>query len=303
MGEIFLGTEAVAAGVVTRHELARWCRPVFPNVHVPKGQVVTLRDLAVGAWLWSGRTGIVTGLAAARLHGAAWIPDDADVELIFENTHPPRGIVARNERIASDEWDLMSGVPVANAARTAFDLGRFRRRLDAVVRLDALMRVSPYSTEDVMMLTKRYRGARGVARVKAALPFVDGGAQSPMETYWRMLVVHCGFPSPATQIPIFDEDGYPVRVVDFGWEELKVAVEYDGDQHQSNRAQYLKDRDVMRILRRRGWEVLCVVREDRRDDVIARLHRAMVSRGWSGISFADAVTRSRETEFQQRKFE
>ncbi len=26
-----------------------------------------------------------------------------------------------------------------------------------------------------------------------------------------------------------------------GWEDIKVAVEYDGDQHRSSRAQYVKD--------------------------------------------------------------
>lgn len=305
MGEIFLGTEAVATGVVTRHELGRWYRPVYPNVYAPKGQAVTLRDKALGAWLWSGRSGIVSGLAAARLHGARWIDDEADVELVYENARPPRGIIARNERIAPDEWDLTGGLPVANPARAALDLARFRgRRIDAVVRLDALMRAKAFSTEDVMVLAKRYRGSRGMARLKAALPLVDGGAQSPMETYWRLLVMHAGFPPPATQIPIFDEDGYPVRIVDFGWEKFRVAVEYDGDQHQSSRAQYLRDRDVVRILDRLGWTVLCVVKEDRRDDVIARLYRTMVSRGWRGVvSFTDAVDRSRETEFSRRKFE
>jgi hypothetical protein len=304
MGEIFIGSEAVATGVVTRHELTRWYRPVYPNIYVPRNQAVSLQDRALGAVLWSDRAGIVTGLAAARLHGAHWIDDKADVELIYENARPPRGIIARNERIAPDEWGSLGGLRVANPARTAFDLGRFRRRVDAVVRLDALMRARPFSVEDVMMLTKRYRGSRGVARLKAALPLVDGGSQSPMETYWRLLVMHAGFPPPATQIPIYDHDGYPVRIVDFGWEEFKVAVEYDGDQHQTNRTQYLKDRDVLRVLERLEWKIVCVVKEDRRDDVVARLYRTMISRGWAGpVSFADAVTRSRETEFMQRKFE
>lgn len=302
--EVFVGSHAVAAGDVTRHELGRWYRPIYPNVYVPARRAVTLRDRALGAWLWSGRSSVVTGLAAAHLHGSHWIDDGADVELIYDNTHPPRGIRTRNERCEPDEWELLSGVPVANAPRTAFDLGTFRRRIDAVVRLDALMRARPYSIDDVMMLAERYRGARGVARLKAALPLVDGGAQSPMETYWRLLVLHCGFPLPATQIPVFDDDGYPVRILDFGWREMKVAVEYDGSGHQTSRAQYLRDRDVARALDRLGWTVIFVVKEDRRDDVIARLYRTMVSRGWTGgVSFAEAVTRSREPEFTQRKFE
>ena len=103
MGEIFIGSEAVANGVVTRHELARWYRPIYPNVHAPRGCDLTLHDRILGAWLWSKRNGIITGVAASALHGADWVDPDASVELILNCTRPPRGVVTRNERIAQDE--------------------------------------------------------------------------------------------------------------------------------------------------------------------------------------------------------
>jgi hypothetical protein len=307
MGNIIIGTEAVAGGLVTRHELQRWYRPIYPNVHAPRGSELTLRDRTVGAWLWSKRRGVVTGLAAAELHGSRWIDHDVDIELIYKCTRPPCGIIARNERIGSDEWEELHGLPVSNPARTAFDLGRFRSRQDAVTRLDALMRVSPYSLEDVMTLTKRYRGAHGVARLKAVLPLVDGGAASPRETFWRLLVIDAGFPRPTTQIPVFDECGRPVRVLDFGWEDFTVAIEYDGDQHQSDRAQYLTDRRVLPVLDRLGWYVIGVVREDDPVDVIHTLHDAMTARGWRGRiqipAYAYAARRGAGTVFQQGNIE
>ncbi len=282
MGEIFVGTEAVATGIVTRHELQRWYRPVFRNVYAPKGVRLTLYDRTVAAWLWSSRFGIVTGLAAAALHGSRWIDDDIDIELIHSYPRAPRGIITRNERIASDEWAEVGGIPATSPARTAFDLGRFRRRHDAVARLDALMHEQPYSPEDVMLLAKRYRGARGVARLKALLPRIDGGAMSPRETFWRLLVVDSGFPEPSTQIPVFDGHGLPVRILDLGWEDLRIAIEYDGDQHQADRTQYLKDRRVLPVLDRLGWNVLGVVKEDDPVTVIHALHEAMKARGWQG---------------------
>lgn len=282
MGEIIIGTEAVASGIVTRHELQRWYRPIYRNVYAPRDLRLTLRDRTIAAWLWSSRAGVVTGLAAAAIHGSRWINDDIGIELIHSYTRAPLGIIARNERIASDEWEQVSGIPVANPARTAFDLGRFGRGSHAVVRLDALMHERPFSIEDVMLLAKRYRGARGVARLKAALPRVDGGAMSPRETFWRLLVVDSGFPAPVTQIPVFDERGRPVRVLDFGWEDFKVAIEYDGDQHQSDRLQYLKDRRVLPVLKDLGWNVIGVVKEDDPVAVIHTLHQAMTARGWRG---------------------
>jgi hypothetical protein len=70
------------------------------------------------------------------------------------------------------------------------------------------MRAAPFSTEEVLMLVKRYPGARGVRRLRGALPLVDGGAASPKETWLRLLLIDAGFPVPTTQIPVLD--GYAV---------------------------------------------------------------------------------------------
>src|SRR4029079_17182285 len=115
MGEVFIGSEAVADGIVTRHEIARWYRPIYPNVHALKGRELSLADRATGAWLWSKRAGIVTGVAASALHGAEWVDADAGIELLYNNTRPPGGIVTRNERIGDDEFTWATGVPVATA--------------------------------------------------------------------------------------------------------------------------------------------------------------------------------------------
>ncbi|BBY93645.1 hypothetical protein MGALJ_33140 [Mycobacterium gallinarum] len=279
MGEVFIGTEAVARGTVTRHELARWYRPIYPNVYAPRWHDLSLADRATGAWLWSKRAGIITGVAASALHGADWVDADLDIELLYNNTRPPAGMVARNERIADDEF-TSSAIPIATPARTAFDLGRFLERGQAVARLDALMRARPFSAEDVLLMAKRYRGARGVKLLKDALPLVDGGAASPRETWLRLLYIDAGLPRPATQIPIFDQNGKVLRTVDMGWEEFMVVAEYDGEQHQTSRAQYVKDRRVIPIIESLGWIVLRVIKEDHPKDIVRRAWNAMVARGW-----------------------
>lgn len=294
MGEIFIGTEAIAGGVVTRHELQRWYRPLFRNVHVPKGRSLSLQDRTTAAWLWSRRGGIVTGVAASALHGAEWVDDDVTIELLWDYLRSPRGITVRHERIDDDEIICVAGLPVTTPARTAFDLGRFLPRTKAIERLDALMRACPFSTEDVLMLAKRYRGARGVARLKAALPLVDGGAASPAETRLRLLYIDAGLPRPTTQITIVDEWGRLVRTVDMGWEDFNVASEYDGGQHQSDRAQYIKDLKVLPKLRQLGWDVMQVIKEDPRHEVIQRAYQALKARGWDGTL--------RETAFRQPKY-
>jgi hypothetical protein len=280
MGEVFKGSEAMASGRLTEWALGRWYRPIFRDVYVPKQQAVTIRDRALGAWLWSRRNAIVTGVAASALHGAQWVDDDAVIELRFDCSRPPRGIVARDETLFDEEITHIAGIPVTTAARTAFDLGRFLPRRQALVRLDALMRATPFSPQDVKLLDKRHPGARGVRQLRELLPLVDGGAMSPRETWLRLLFIDAGFPKPTTQIPVFDEEGRFVRILDLGWDTFMVAAEYDGDQHRTDRAQYVKDLKVWPTLQRLGWDVVRVIKEDRDDDVVARAYRAMVERGW-----------------------
>ena len=280
MGEMFIGSEAVANGVVSRYELQRWYRPMYPNVHAPKRRELTLRDRTVGAWLWSRREAVVTGVAASALHGARWVDSDTAIELIWNCTRPPRGILARDERIAEDEITCVAGIPVTTPARTAFDLGRHLPRDAAIARLDALMYATPFSIEDVLLLAKRYRGARGVRRLKDALPLVDGGAASPKETWLRLLFIDAGMPRPTTQIPVVDGRGRLVRMLDMGWEDFMVAAEYDGDQHRTNRIQYVKDLRTTPKIEKLGWIVVRVIKEDRPKDIIQRAWTAMVSRGW-----------------------
>ncbi|WP_102143389.1 hypothetical protein [Mycobacterium hubeiense] len=281
MGEIIIiGSEAIAQGVVTKHELQRWYRPLLPNVHAPRGKELTLRDRTLGAWLWSNREGIITGAAASALHGARWVDGDVPIEMIFNCGRPPRGVVTRNERIADDEVTWVGELPVTTLARTAFDLGRHLPRGRAIARLDALMNANPYSIEDVLLLGKRYEGARGVKQLRARLPLVDGGAASPPETRLRLLYIDAGLPRPTTQIPVYDENGWLVRILDMGWEDFMVASEYDGDQHRTDRPQYVKDVRVMRKLARLGWDVDRVIKEDRDPAVIALARSALIARGW-----------------------
>lgn len=280
MGEIIVGTETVAAGLVTRHELARWYRPFYPNVHARRGRQLTVRERTIGAWLWSKRRAIATGVAASAMHGAEWVDADTPIELIYECTHPPVGIVARNERVARDEITWVDGVPVATVARTAFDLGRYQPRDRAVARMDALMRVAAFSNEEVLILAKRYRGARGVKTLTEALPLVDGGAASPRETWLRLIYIDGGLPKPTTQIPIFDVDGTLLRTVDMGWQDFKVVSEYDGDQHRTDRPQYVKDLRVIPKIERLGYIVERVIKEDRPAAILRRAWDAVISRGW-----------------------
>jgi len=278
MSDVFIGSEAVLQGSLTPYQLRSRFRWIYPDVYLADYSLPSLRQRSEAAWLWSGRRGVVAGLAAAALHGSSWIDDDEHVELIWRNPHPPAGIITRSQQLDDDEITRVARVPVTTPARTAYDLGRLLPRGGAVARLDALRRASPFSVEDVLLLAKRYRGARGLQQLRAVLPLVDGGAASPKETWLRLLLINAGLPTPTTQIPVH-ENRRLFGVLDMGWEKYKVAVEYDGDHHRTNRQQYAKDQWRQRKLEALGWVVLRVIADDGPADVVRRVRAALARRG------------------------
>jgi hypothetical protein len=278
MGDVFIGSEAVAHGRLTKSDLRRH-RAIFRDVYVPKLHEPSLRERTAGAWLWSRRRAVVAGVVASALHGARWVDADVPIELIAPNARRQPGLVVRNETLVDDEITYVTRLPVTTPARTAYDLGRHLPRGQAVARIDTLMRATPFSVEEVVLLAKRHPGVRGLRRLRVALPYVDGGAASPKETWLRLLLIDAGLPPPTTQIPVFD--GYrPVAFLDMGWEEFKVAAEYDGDHHRSDRRQYIKDIRRHELVDDLGWHVVRVVSEDRPLDVVDRVYNALGRRGY-----------------------
>ncbi|KUI23987.1 hypothetical protein AU196_09520 [Mycobacterium sp. IS-1742] len=273
MGRIFIGTEALASGDVTRHELARRHTRIFPDVYCPERVELSLKDRIYAAWLWSRRRAVIGGLSAAAMQGAPWIDDGIPIELIWNNTHPPEGLIVRNDTVATDEVDRFGRMPVTTCVRTAFDLGRRLPRDDAVARLDALMWAQRFSVDDVRSLARRYPRARGSKRLRVALPLIDAGAASPKETWLRLLLIDNGYDSLITQIPVFDHLGL-IGVADMGWPELRIAVEYDGDYHRTSRRRYVMDQRKLRRLAAQGWIVVRVIAEDDEADILSRVERA-----------------------------
>ena len=290
MTEVFLGREALGAGV-TRHTLQRWYRPIFRGVYVPKNAVPTVQDRAVGAWLSSDRRGILAGVAASALHGADWVDDTVPIEILVDERRRQPGLVIRMDRVAADEVSTVAGLPVTNPARTAFDMGRHLRRSAALARLDALMRAVHFQRADVETLVRRYGPVRGVRQLRELLPLVDAGAASPKESWLRLLLIDGGLPVPQTQIPVVDGAG-SMASIDMGWRQIKLGVEYDGDQHRTDRRQYVRDLRRLPMLQDLGWQIIRVIAEDRPAEVLHRVLEAFIHRGGAEIDEMSVMTRT-----------
>jgi hypothetical protein len=278
MGDPFIGSEAVAAGVVSHIQLRRRYTRVFRDVYVSEGTDLTPAVRARAAWLWSRRRGIVAGFSAAALYGSNWVDVTQPAELIHNNRHGLPGLQVWGDRLEADEIQMVDGIPVTTPARTALDLACWYPEMTAVSGIDALARACELKVADVDLLMQRYRGRRGVERARVSLELVDDGAQSPKESWLRIILIKAGLPRPQTQIPVRDESGEAIAYLDMGWEDVKVAVEYDGDQHRSDRRQYTWDVRRLEMLERRGWIVIRVMAGDRPADIVRRVRAALAHR-------------------------
>ena len=278
MSEPFIGSEAVAAGDVTKNALRRYYTRLFPDVYIAPNAEPTAQQLALAGWLWSGRKAVVAGRSAAALHGALWIDPGVPVDLLHENRNRVSGVSVRGDRLGDNEIQLIAGMAVTTPLRTALDLACWYPRRMALPHLDALARATAFDAAEAAALAERYPGRRGIRRARESLHLVDAGSQSPKETWLRLLLIEAGLPRPQTQIPVYDQSGDLVGYLDMGWEDIKVAAEYDGEQHRTDRFQYSRDVRRHAALERLGWIVIRVLAGDRPADVIGQVRAAIARR-------------------------
>jgi hypothetical protein len=282
VGEPFIGTEAVASGLVTRRGLRSGCQPVYRNVYMAKGQQLTAVTRAKAAWLWADREATLAGLSAAAVHGSKWI-DAAEPAELNRRGDEVDGILIHRDRLVHDEICVINGIPATIPARTAYDLGRRPTLTRAVIRLDALANATGLKPKDVGPLIDRHKGARGIVQLRQAVGLMDGGAESPQETRTRLFLMAAGFPRPQTQIVVCDQFGEFIGRIDLGWREWNVGVEYDGPQHWTNPEVHARDIDRSADLQAQGWMIIRVSRDILRYRpavFLMRVREAMRSAGW-----------------------
>lgn len=278
----FLGSEALAAGMLNRYQLRTRYDPVYRGVYVPRGTQLTPVDKAEAAWLWSGRRATAAGLSAAALHGCKWIDAKLPAELNQPSQHKTPGIVLHCDALWDDETCLVRGIAVTTPHRTAFDLGRRHGLTAAVIRVDALLQATKLQLCDMQPLLQRHKGIRGIVQLRQVLGLADDGAESPQETRLRLLYTDARMRPSQTQIEVFGHWGEQVGRIDMGWPEWKVGVQYDGIQHWTDPRQRTKDIDQDAEYRELGWRIVRVgadLLRYRQRVIIARTRDALRAAG------------------------
>lgn len=280
--EPFPGSWAVQAGLLTRWQLSKDFDRVHPDVYTRAGTALDAQGRALAAGHWAKGAATLVGYSAVALHGVAWFQQQPAELAGATVSRAPRGIVAHRYELADDEVETVAGFLVTTPARTAFDLGRRLPFEEAVVVIDALSQATGLAVADIVQVVERHPGARGVTDLRKALEHIDGGAESPQESRTRLLLIQDGLPRPETQITVRGPDGMVIARADLGWREWQVAVEYDGEQHWSDRRQRSWDIDRLEFLHALGWAVIRVSAEllhDRPWVILERVRLALRAAG------------------------
>ena len=182
---------------------------------------------------------------------------------------PPARIRTHHLRLGDTE--IVSGIPTVTRPLAAVSTAAMSSTRWAVATLDAVAWQSPALLPVLANLTEDWGHLRGIGVVRAALPYVRAGAQTPLETFSRLVLVDCGLPEPRLQVPLHDADGL-IGVVDMLWDNLFVVGEADG------------------LIKYESRDVL--IREKHREDRIRALGFAVVRWTWRELFEApDAIAR------------
>lgn len=204
----------------------------------PPGARVRHRRL-IEATLGQCRDGnVVSHMSAAVLHGLPLWHDQLDrVQVVRDRPGGGRArryVIVRGMPLSAEDVVLVDGFPTTSLARTVVDLAcqlPLRRSVgigDAALRL--LAETDPLRNLQTELATTLDRAARrpGVPRARRAVAFLDKLAESPGESYSRVVMREQGIPTPELQHEIFDDNGLLVARTDFAWPQLRTLGEFDG---------------------------------------------------------------------------
>src|SRR5215475_8061294 len=199
-------TAGFTDGAIRAHvRSGRW-RRLWSGVYVDGDTALTASLLARAALAITGE-GLVAALhTAAALHGFD-VVSDGYTHLMGRAgvDHAPRnGLRVHVAERGTGRLDMVNGVPCTAPERTAIDLARRLRRLDAITVLDAALRTGTCTHDSLYRELLAHRGLRGVVQARQLIALADARAESPMESRLRLRILDGRLPRPELQWPVLD---------------------------------------------------------------------------------------------------
>jgi hypothetical protein len=221
-------------------------------------------------------------LTAAHLLGAhVDLARRAHVALTPRRVLPQRPeFIVHSRLLRPDDVVTHRGLRVTAGPQTFLDLAQHLPPPELVAVGDALLRSGHLTSGSLAARLSRADRVRGVVRARACAPLLSRLAMSRPESLMRYWLVTSELPAPQPQVLVHDGRGREVAHGDLGYEQWRVLLEYEGQQH-AEREQFGSDIDRYSLMAADGWLVLrFAARHLHAGTVVDRTRRALVSRGW-----------------------
>lgn len=168
-----------------------------------------------------------------------------------------RGTSIFEAPLAAHDVMEIGGVLVTTPERTALDCARYLSPPMALAVLDRMAGQGLVDPEVLRVRIEEFKGDRGVGQARYLIVHIEADAESYGESWFRLRLLDAGFPRPDVQIWVPEERPGAMRL-DLGWEGLRLAGEYDGEEfHGPEREAADQDRRL-RLEREFGWRVVPV---------------------------------------------
>ena len=148
-----------------------------------------------------------------------------------------------------------------SVARTFVDRAAELRIEDLVALGDAALHRELVTKAELESVVEWGAGRRGVVGARRALRMLDGRAESPMESWVRVVLLVAGLPHPEVNAVIRDSSGGWLARADLLYRQARLVIEYDGRVHLTER-QRRADLRRRNLLTAEGWTVLYVTADD-----------------------------------------
>lgn len=210
-------------------DVRRVLQGVYVGNHVPDSPTLRARAVAAvvpdavicgrtAAWLW--------GITASGSHGRDGRP--LPVEFIVPKTAtPPRrsGCLGRSWALEEGDTTTVAGLTATTPLRTAADIGRSVGGEDAVVMLDAFLRLRQVTRRQLVDAVTRFAGYAGVRALAHAVRLADGRSANADESRLRYALSRMPVPPPEPGWRVMSGAGRPVHRFGLAWPLLRLGVD------------------------------------------------------------------------------
>lgn len=197
---------------------------------------------------------------AARLYGFD-VENTTAIHILDPGVRmrPTTGLMV-HQRVGA-QLRSVAGRLVTAPAWTAVEVARELRRPRALATLDTALRSGWCTSRELEQAALEQHGRRGIIAVRELLPYVDGRAESAMESEARLVMIDYGVPTPELQYPIYGRNGELWRA-DFAWPEVMVAAEYESIDWHAGGPEMLRDKIRSGGIQDVGWTSIPIVVDD-----------------------------------------